>query len=134
MLWQTSYIQRGFTTSQPVWDPKSNPKSKLSPNPISNAVNKYIIIVFSIVNNPYPCRSYIFITENYSLKFTIMSFWAPATKSPAENGIPKEYLDTWLKRLLLVTNFKVPISHVWFFTHNTLNVNKTKTSWNSFGF
>ena len=34
----------------------------------------------------------MFITESYSSKFTIMSFWASALKSPAENGIPKESL------------------------------------------
>ena len=36
----------------------------------------------------------MFVTENYSSNFTIMSFWAPAPKSPAENGIPKKTLDT----------------------------------------
>ena len=39
---------------------------------------KYLIITFSIVNNPYPCHPYMFMTENYSSKFTIISFWAPA--------------------------------------------------------
>ena len=36
---------------------------------------------------------FIHTTENYSSKFMIMSFWAPALKSTAENGIPKKYLD-----------------------------------------
>ena len=31
-----------------------------------------------------------------SIEFTIMSFWAPALKSPAENGVPKKSLDTSL--------------------------------------
>ena len=47
-----------------------------------------------MVNNPCPCHPYKPITENYSSKFTIMSFWAPAPKCPAENGIPKKSLDT----------------------------------------
>ena len=36
----------------------------------------------------------MFITENYTSKFTIMSLWAPAPISPAENGITKKSLDT----------------------------------------
>ena len=63
---------------------------------MSNAIDKYIIIVFSMVNNPYPCHPYMFITENYSSEFTIISFWAPALKFPAKNGIPKKSLDTSL--------------------------------------
>ena len=63
---------------------------------MSNAIDKYKIITFSIVNNPYPCHPYMFITENYSSKFTIISFWAPAPKSPAEINIPKKYLVTSL--------------------------------------
>ena len=39
-----------------------------------------------------PCHPYMFVAENYSSKFTIMSFWAPAPKSPAENDIPKKTL------------------------------------------
>ena len=101
-------IQRGFAAGQPVWDPKFlsqiNKKlkilkiilSELSHNTMSNTIDEYIIIAFSIVNNPYPCHPYMFITENYSSKFTIMSFWAPALKSLAENGIPKKSLDTSL--------------------------------------
>ena len=58
---------------------------------------KYIIITFSIVNYPYPCHSCMFITENCSSKFTIMSFWAPAPKSPSNNGIPKKSLDMSLR-------------------------------------
>ena len=40
----------------------------------------------------------MFITENYSSKFTVMFFWGSVLKSPAENGIPKS-LDTSLTRL-----------------------------------
>ena len=70
--------------------------NELSSNTMPNKIDKYMIIIFSIVNNPYPCHPYMFITEIYSSKFTIMSFWAPAPKSPAENGIPKKSLDTSL--------------------------------------
>ena len=66
------------------------------PNTMSNTIDKYIIITFSIVTNSYPCHLYIFVTENYSSKFTIMTFRAPALKSPAENGIPKKSLDALL--------------------------------------
>ena len=55
-----------------------------------NTIDRYII-AFSLVNNPYPCYLYMFITENYSSKFTIMSFWTSAPKSPAENGISKKF-------------------------------------------
>ena len=54
---------------------------------MSNAIDKFIIISFSLVNNPYPCQPYMFITKNYSSKFKIMSFWDLAPKSPAENII-----------------------------------------------
>ena len=47
----------------------------------------------------------MFITENHLSKFLIMSFWAPALKSPAEKGIPKNSLDTSLKST--ETRFKV---------------------------
>ena len=33
--------------------------------------------LFYIVNKSYPCHPCMFITKNYSSKFTIMSFWAP---------------------------------------------------------
>ena len=59
-------------------------------------LDKYIIITFSIVHSPYPCHLLMFITENYSSKFTIMFFWAPALKSSAENGIPKKSVNTSL--------------------------------------
>ena len=36
----------------------------------------------------------MFITENYCLKFTIMSFRASAPKSPTKNGIPK---NIWIR-------------------------------------
>ena len=58
--------------------------------------DKYIISIFSIVNNSFPCHPYMFVTKNYYSEFTIMSFWAPALKSIAENGIPKKSLDTSL--------------------------------------
>ena len=56
---------------------------------MSNTIDKYIIITFSIVNSPYTSYPYMFITENYFSKYIIMSFWPPALKSPAENSIPK---------------------------------------------
>ena len=65
--------------------------NELSPKAMtnmSNTIDKYIIITFPMVNNPYTFHPYMFITENYSSKLTIMCFWAPATKSPAEKGIP----------------------------------------------
>ena len=71
---------------------------EVSPNTMSNTIDKYIIMTFSIVNNPYPCYPYKFITENYSSKIMSMSFWAPAPKSPAENDIPKKILDTSLTK------------------------------------
>ena len=53
------------------------------------------------LNNSYPWHSYMFVTENYSSKILIMSFWVPAPKFPAENGIPKKLLDTsLLKRIM----------------------------------
>ena len=64
--------------------------NELFPNAIYNTIDEYIIITFSILNNPYQCHPYIFITENYFSKFTIMSFWAPALNPLAENGIPKK--------------------------------------------
>ena len=63
---------------------------------MSNTIAKYIIITFSMVNNPYSYHPYMFITENYSSKFTIMFFWAPALISPAKNNIPKTSLYTSL--------------------------------------
>ena len=69
--------------------------NELSPKAMSNmsnTIDKYIIITFPIVNNPHSCHPYMFITENYSSKLTIMSFWAPAPKSPAEKGIPAKSL------------------------------------------
>ena len=53
-----------------------------------------------MVKNPYPCHPYMFITENYSSKITIMSVLAPAPKSPAENGIPEKSLVTSLVTLI----------------------------------
>ena len=70
--------------------------NELSTNTVSNTIDKYIIITFSIVSNPYPCHPFIFMTENYSSKFTIVFFWAPALKSLAENGITRKSLNTSL--------------------------------------
>ena len=70
--------------------------SELSPNTVFNIIVKYIISIFSIVNNSFPCHPYMFVTKKYYSKFTIMSFWAPVPKSTAENGIPKKSLDTLL--------------------------------------
>ena len=75
----------------------------LSSNAMSNRIHKYIVNTFSIVNTSYQCRSYVFITENYSSKFTIMSFWTLSPKSPAESGIPKT-VDMSLSRNLELTN------------------------------
>ena len=62
---------------------------------MSNTIDNYIIIIFSIVINPtHAIHTCLFITENYSSRITIMSFWALALKSPAENHIPKKSLDT----------------------------------------
>ena len=36
---------------------------------MSNTIAEYIIITFSIINNPYLCHPYMSITENYSSKF-----------------------------------------------------------------
>ena len=70
--------------------------NELSPNTVFNTIDKYIISIFSIVNNSLPCHQYMFVTKNYYSKFTIMSFWAPSPKSTAENSIPKKSLDTSL--------------------------------------
>ena len=72
-------------------------------------LHKYILITFFIVNNPYPCHPYIFITENYFSTFTFFS--APAPKSLAENSIPKKlwirhcnsaYMNKSLKHLPII--------------------------------
>ena len=60
---------------------------------MSDRIDKYIIITFSIVNNCYPCHPYIFVTKNYSSKFMIISCWSPTWKFPAEKGIPKKSQD-----------------------------------------
>ena len=64
--------------------------NELSPNTMSSTIDKCTIITFSIVNNSYPCHPYMFVNENYSSKFMIMSFSAPALNSFAENGIHKK--------------------------------------------
>ena len=67
--------------------------NKLSPNTVFNTIDKYIISIFSIVNNSFPRHQCMFVAKNYCSKFMIMSFWAPVPKSTAENGIPKKSLD-----------------------------------------
>ena len=67
--------------------------NELSHNAMFHAIDKYIIVAFSIMNNPYSCHPYMFIAGIYSSEFTIVSFWAPALKSLAQNGIPKKSLD-----------------------------------------
>ena len=42
----------------------------------------------------------MFITENSSSKFMIMSFWAPTLKSLAKSSIPK---NLWIHHCILVT-------------------------------
>ena len=66
---------------------------------IRSCLKMNLKITFSIVNNPYPLHTYMHITETCSLKFTIISFWGPALKSTAENGIPKKPLDTSLLKI-----------------------------------
>ena len=69
--------------------------NEFPPNTMSNTIDKYIIITFTIVNNPYPSHPYMFINinESYSSTFMIMSIWALTPNSPAENGILKESRD-----------------------------------------
>ena len=43
--------------------------------------------------------SHHYTRENYTSKFTIMSFWAPTLKYSAENGIPKKNLSEWIEIL-----------------------------------
>ena len=50
------------------------------------------------------CKSF-FKLHDYSSK----SFWAPAPKSPAENNIPKKYLNTSLIVLTLIRYRKIPL-------------------------
>ena len=106
-------LQIDFAIDQLVWDPKfltQTNKTKtlnvifpeLSPNTMSNTIDKDIIITFWTVNNPYPCHPYMFVTEIYSSKFTVMSFWVPALQTPAKNGIPKKCLDMSLPYLQLL--------------------------------
>ena len=71
---------------------------------MSNKIYKYVIITVSIVNNSYPCHPCMFVTENFSSKFTIISFRAPALKSPAENDIPKKFLDIPLIKIRVTHN------------------------------
>ena len=102
--------------------------------PDTNTIDKYIIITFSMVNKPYPYHPYVF--RNYYSKF-IMSFFASAPKSPAENGILKKPLETsWYQKNLpfFMTeiykrmsqiNPKFMLSH---FTHEELPFNLRKRS------
>ena len=108
VAWLHGRIQRGFSTGPPgmgsqlltpnLWKVKDLKVilNELFPKTMSNTTDMFIIISFSIVNNPYPYHPCMFITENYSSKFTIMCLWDPAPKSPAENGISQKYLDTSL--------------------------------------
>ena len=89
---RTGTYPESFATGQPVWDPNMSN--------MSNTNDKNIIIIFSIVNNPHSCHPYMFIIENYPSKIMIMSFWAPAPKSPAENGIPTKALGTSLQKYM----------------------------------
>ena len=41
-------------------------KNELSPNAMSTTIDKYIIVTFSIANNPQSCHPYMFISESYS--------------------------------------------------------------------
>ena len=79
-------------------------------NTMSNTIAKYIIIAFSKVNNPYSYHPYMFVTENYSSKFTIMFFWVPALKCPARNSIPKKSLyitiHHWHKKNIILNKIK----------------------------
>ena len=105
---------RSLATSQLVWDPKFLSKinnklkilkvilNELSPNTMSNTFNKYRIITFSKVNNPDLCHPYMLITENYSSRSVIISFWAVVLKFPAENGIPKKSQDVSLHIHLVI--------------------------------
>lgn len=104
---------------------------------MSNKIVHYIIIIFSIANDLYPCHPIIFVTGNYSLKFTILFFWIPTSKSPAENGILKKPLETsWYQKKLpfFMTeiykrmsqiNPEFMLSH---FTHEELPFNLRKRS------
>ena len=58
----------------------------------------------------------MFITGNYSSKFTIMSFWAPALKSSAENSIAKKSLGK-----SLITQQK--ICYNWEYAHEKILAN-----------
>ena len=42
-------------------------------------------------------------------EFTVMSFWAPAPKSPAENGILTKSLDTSLQKYVNEHKFLISI-------------------------
>ena len=76
---------------------------------VSNTIDNYIISIFSLVNNPHPCHPYMFIIENYPSEFTVMSFWAPAPNSPAENGILTKSLDTSLQKYVNQHKFLISI-------------------------
>ena len=93
-------IQGGFTNGQTVWEiqiqhsyAKHKTKNikvilnELSPNTISNTIDKYIIITFSIVNNPWPYHSYMFITENCSSSVTTIMYFR--TTSLPQNPLLK---------------------------------------------
>ena len=75
---------------------------------MSNTTDKNITIIYSIVN-PHSCHPYMFIIENYPSKITIISFWAPAPKSPAENSIPTKALGTSLQKYVNQHKFLISI-------------------------
>ena len=77
---------------------------------MSNTIDKYIILTFSIVNHPFLCHPYMFITETYSSKLTIMYFWAPTPKTPAKNGSSKKSLETSLKLSMIFFEIKINLS------------------------
>ena len=59
---------------------------------MSNKIDKYIIITFSIVNNPDSYHPRMSVTENCSSKLTNM--WAPDLRSLAEKVISTKSLGT----------------------------------------
>ena len=61
---------------------------------MSNTIDKYIRVTFSIVTDPYPCHPYMFITENYSSKFTIMYFGLLSQNSLLKTNFLK---DLWIR-------------------------------------
>ena len=69
--------------------------SELSPNAMSDTIDKSIIFTFFIVNNPYACHPYLFITENYSSKFMIIFFGLLPQNSLLKMEFPKKSFRVW---------------------------------------